>query len=67
MEGEDIIELDLSTNELVDDALATNCAQDFDLYIDLYSVNDVALPTIKLMMLNVMHHCCLVSLSYNFL
>jgi hypothetical protein len=35
MEGEDIIELDLSTDELVDVALGTNFAQHFDLNVDL--------------------------------
>jgi hypothetical protein len=60
MEGEDIIELDLSTDELVDVALGTNFAQDFDLNVDLDSidVDNVASPTVKL---NVMHHRCLVS------
>ena len=48
MEGDEIIELEVSTYELVDDALGTNSAQDFDLNVDLHSVDvhDVALPTI---------------------
>ena len=50
MEGEEIIELELSTNELVDATLGTNSAQDFDLNVDLDSVDvdDVAPPTVKL-------------------
>ena len=40
----------LSTDELVDVALGTNHAQDFDLNIDIHSVDvdDVAPPTVKL-------------------
>ena len=38
MEGEEIIKLKLSTNELVDVALGTKNAQDFDLNVDLDSV-----------------------------
>ena len=47
---EQIIELELSIDELVDDALATNYVQDFNLNVDLYSVHvvDVTPPTIKL-------------------
>ena len=52
MEGEEIIKLELSTNELVDVALRINYAIDMD---------DVAPSTIKLVMLNVMHHCCPIS------
>ena len=50
MEGENIIELDLSTNELVDATLGINYAQGFDLIVDLHSVDvdDVAPSTIKL-------------------
>ena len=50
MEGEEIIELELSTNELVDVVLGINYAQGFDLNVDLHSVDvdDVAPPTIKL-------------------
>ena len=50
MEGEEIIELELSIDELVDAALGINYAQGFDLNVDLHSVDvdDVAPPTIKL-------------------
>jgi len=50
MEGEEITELELSTDELVDAALGVNHAQDFDLNVDLHSVDvdDVAPPTVKL-------------------
>jgi hypothetical protein len=50
MEGEEITELELKTNELVDDALGINYAQGFDLNVDMHSidVDDVAPPTIKL-------------------
>ena len=50
MEGEEIIELELSIDELVDGTLRTNYAQDFDVNVDLDSINadDVAPPTIKL-------------------
>ena len=63
MEGEEITELELSTDELVDAALGVNHAQDFDLNVDLHSVDvdDVAPPTVSLVMLNIMHHCCLIS------
>jgi hypothetical protein len=49
MEGEEIIELELSIDELVDVALGINYAQGFDLNVDLHSVDvdDVAPPTIK--------------------
>ena len=42
--------LELTIDELVDVALGTNYAQDFDHYIDLHSidVDDVAPPTLKL-------------------
>ena len=50
MEGEKIIELELSTNELVHVALGINYAQGFDLnfHLHLVDVDDVAPPTIKL-------------------
>jgi hypothetical protein len=50
MEGEEIIELELSIDELVDAALGINHAQGFDLNVDLHSVDvdDVAPPTLKL-------------------
>jgi hypothetical protein len=50
MEGEEITELELSTNELVDSALGINHAQGFDLNVDLHlvDVDDVAPPTLKL-------------------
>ena len=50
MEGEEITELELSTDELVDAALGVNHAQDFDLNVDLHSVDvdDVAPPIVKL-------------------
>ena len=51
MEGEEITEIELSIDELVDDALRTDYAQDFGLNVD-----DIAPPTI-----NIMHHYCLVS------
>ena len=50
MEGEESTELELSIDELVDTALGTNFAQNFDLNVDLHSldVDDVAPPTLKL-------------------
>ena len=50
MEGQEIIELELSNDELVHVALGTRFAQDFDLNVDLDSVDvdDVAPPTINL-------------------
>ena len=50
MEGEEIIELELSIDELVDAALGINHAQGFDLNVVLHSVDvdDVAPPTINL-------------------
>jgi hypothetical protein len=50
MEREEIIELELSIDELVDAALGINHAQGFDLNVDLHSidVDDVTPPTIKL-------------------
>ena len=50
MEGEEIIELELTIDELVDAALGINYAQGFDLNVDLHSVDvdDVAPPTVKL-------------------
>jgi hypothetical protein len=52
----------LKTDELVNATLGIYCAQEFDLNIDLHlvDVDDAALPIINLVMLNVMHHCCLV-------
>jgi hypothetical protein len=49
-EGEEIIELELSTDELVDVALGINHVHDLDLNVDLHSVDvdDVAPPIIKL-------------------
>ena len=50
MEGEEILELELNTHELVDVALGINYAQGFDLKIELHSVDvdDVAPSTVKL-------------------
>ena len=50
MEWEEFTELELSIDELVDIALGTNFAQDFDLNVDLdlVHVDDVAPPTVKL-------------------
>ena len=64
MEGEEIIELELTTDELVDVALGIYYAQAFDLKFDLHSidVDDVAPPTIRLS--DAKHH---VSLLSNFL
>jgi hypothetical protein len=46
MEGEEIIELELNTDELLDFALGINYAQGFDLNVDMHLVNvdDVAPP-----------------------
>jgi hypothetical protein len=65
MEGENTIELELSNDELVDVALGINYAQGFDLNLDLrlVDVDDIAPPTVKLVMLKVIHHCCLISYS----
>jgi hypothetical protein len=48
---------------LVDAALGINYAQGFDLNVDFHSVDvdDVAPPTVRLVMLNIMHHCCRIS------
>jgi hypothetical protein len=52
--GKRLLSLELSTHELVDDALGINHAQGFDLNVDLHSfvhsldVDDVAPPTVKL-------------------
>jgi hypothetical protein len=61
MEGEEITELELSIDELVDVILGIYYAQGFDRNVDLHSVDvdDVAPPTVSLVMLNVMHHFCL--------
>ena len=61
MEGEEIMELELSIDELVDVVLGINHAQGFDLNIDLHSidVDDVAPPTVKLS--DVKHHASLLS------
>ena len=50
MNGEENIELELSTVELADAALGINYAQGFDLDVDVHSVDvaDVAPPTLKL-------------------
>ena len=50
MEGEEIIELESSIDELVDVVLGINPAQGFDLNVDLHliDVDDVAPSTIKL-------------------
>ena len=51
MKGEEIIKLKFIFDELVDATLGTNYLQDFNLNVDLDSVNvvdDVAPPTIKL-------------------
>ena len=50
MEGEEIIELELSIDKLVDAALGINHAQNFDLNVNLHlvDVDDVAPPTVKL-------------------
>ena len=37
MKGEEIYELELSFDELVDVVLGINCAQDFDLNVDIYA------------------------------
>ena len=56
MVREEIIELDLSIDELVDATLGTNSAQDFDLHVDLDSLDvDHVVP--HAVMLNVTHHC----------
>jgi len=61
MEGEEIIELELSTDELVYAALAISHAQGFDLNVDLHSVDvdDVAPPIAKLS--DAKHHPSLLS------
>ena len=61
MEGEEITKLELNINELVDVALGTNYAQDFDLNVDLHSVDvdDVAPSTLKLR--DAKHHASLQS------
>jgi hypothetical protein len=63
MKGEEIIELELSIDELVDATLGINHAQGLDLNVDLHSidVDHVAPPTVMLSDANVMHHCCLIS------
>ena len=50
MEGEEITELELSTDELVDISLGINYTKGFDLNVDLQWINvdDVAPPTVKL-------------------
>jgi hypothetical protein len=49
MEGEEIIELELNIDEWMGAALGINCAQSFDLNVDLHlvHVDDVASPTVK--------------------
>jgi hypothetical protein len=63
MEAEEIIELELSTGELVDAALEINYVQGFDLNVDMHSVDGMMLLHLQysLVMLNVMHHCCHIS------
>jgi hypothetical protein len=50
MEWDENTELELSTDDLVDDALGINHAQGFDRNVDLHplDVDDVAPPTVKL-------------------
>jgi hypothetical protein len=50
MEGEETIELELKSDELVNVALGINYAQGFDLDVDMHSVDvdDVALLTVRL-------------------
>ena len=64
MEGEEIIDLELSTNEWVESIVGVNYAQGFDLSVDLHSINvdDVAPPIVKLS--DVKRHA---SLLFNFL
>ena len=61
MEGEEITELELSTNELVVVALGINYAQGFDFNVDLHlvDVDDVAPPIVKLS--DAKHHASLLS------
>ena len=61
IEGEEIIELELSTNELVNVALGINYPKGFYLNVDLHSidVDDVAPLTIKLS--DAKHHASLLS------
>ena len=61
MEGEEIIELELSIDKLVDAVLGINHSQGFDLNVDLHSVDldDVAPPTVKLS--DAKHHPSLLS------
>ena len=61
MKVEEIIELELSIDELVDAALRINHVQGYDLNVDLHSVDvdDVALPTIQLS--DGKHHTSLLS------
>ena len=49
MKGEEITQLELSTNKLVDVTLRINYAQGFDLNVDMHSVDvdDVAPPTVQ--------------------
>ena len=61
MEGEEIIELQLSIDELVDVALGISYAQGFDHNVDLHlvDVDDVAPPVVKLS--DAKHHPSLLS------
>ena len=61
MEGKNIIELELSIDELVDAALGINHAQGFDLTVSLHSVDvdNVAPPIVKLS--DAKHHPLLLS------
>ena len=62
MKGEEIIEIEMRTNELVDVALGIKYAQGFDLYAGLHSVDvdDVAPPTVKFS--DAKHHVSLLSI-----
>ena len=62
MKGEEIIEIEMRTNELVDVALGIKYAQGFDLYVGLHSVDvdDVAPPTVKFS--DAKHHVSLLSI-----
>jgi hypothetical protein len=63
IEGEEITKLELSIDELVDVALGINYAQGFDISVDMHSVDLMMLLHLQysLVMLNIMHHCCLIS------
>ena len=67
MEGEEITELELSTDELAAFALGTNLPQGFDLNVDLHSVDvdDVAPPAVNLS--DAKHHASLLSSLISYL